>query len=126
MPATSRTELVSFDADAVRRAVQETVSGPLYAFCEYNTASFRPLFLDADTLSMYESRDAMLDHFETIHTNVHMDFMQIKLFRNTLFPDAERVEYITTAMDILKILRCTSATTACSFRSIGTNRWSRS
>jgi hypothetical protein len=77
----------------------------LYAFCEYDTESFRPLYLSDETVSMYESRDAMLEHFETIHTNVHMDFMQSKLFRNTLFPDAERVEYITTSMDFLKILR---------------------
>jgi|GEM_PF-606890 hypothetical protein len=105
MPATNRSELAAFDADRVRQAVQETVSGPLYAFCEYDTESFRPLYLSDETVSMYESRDAMLEHFETIHTNVHMDFMQSKLFRNTLFPDAERVEYITTSMDFLKILR---------------------
>ncbi|WP_226041960.1 hypothetical protein [Natrinema sp. DC36] len=105
MPATNRSELSAFDADRVRQVVQETVSGPLYAFCEYDTESFRPLYLSDETVSMYESRDAMLEHFETIHTNVHMDFMQSKLFRNTLFPDAERVEYITTSMDFLKILR---------------------
>ncbi|WP_408958524.1 hypothetical protein [Natrinema sp. 74] len=105
MPATNESELAAFDADLVRRAVQKTVSGPLYAFCEYDTESFRPLYLSDETVSMYDSRDAMLEHFETIHTNVHMDFMQIKLFRNTLFPDAERVEYITTAMDVMKIVR---------------------
>ena len=105
MPATNRSQLSSFDADRVRQVVQETVSGPLYAFCEYNTESFRPLYIDDRTISMYDGKDAMLDHFEKIHTNVHMDFMQIELFRNTLFPEAERVEYITTAMDFLKILR---------------------
>ncbi|MFC6764851.1 hypothetical protein [Natrinema soli] len=105
MSATNRSELTAFDADRVRQVVQETVSGPLYAFCEYDTESFRPLYLSDETVSMYESRDAMLEHFEKIHTNVHMDFMQSKLFRNTLFPDAERVEYITTSMDFLKILR---------------------
>ncbi|MDS0477725.1 hypothetical protein [Natrinema sp. 1APR25-10V2] len=105
MPATNRSELAAFDADRARQAVQQTVSGPLYAFCEYDTESFRPLYLSDETVSMYESQAAMLEHFETIHTNVHMDFMQIKLFRNTLFPDAERVEYITTAMDFMKILR---------------------
>ncbi|QLG48159.1 hypothetical protein [Natrinema halophilum] len=105
MPATNRSELASFDAERVCQAVQETVTGPLYAFCEYDTESFRPLYLNDTTVSRYESRDAMLDHFERIHTNVHMDFMQIKLFRNTLFPDAGRVEYITTAMDVMKIVR---------------------
>ena len=105
MPATNSSQLSSFDADRVRQAILETVSGPLYAFCEYNTESFRPLYIDDRTISMYDGKDAMLDHFEKIHTNVHMDFMQIELFRNTLFPDAERVEYIATAMDFLKILR---------------------
>jgi len=60
MPATNRSELAAFDADRVRQAVQETVSGPLYAFCEYDTESFRPLYLSDETVSMYESRDAML------------------------------------------------------------------
>lgn len=105
MPATNRSKLAAFDADRVREVVQETVSGPLYSFCEYDTESFRPLYVDDRTVSMYDSRDAMREHFERIHTNVHMDFMESKLFRNTLFPDAERVEYITTAMDYLKILR---------------------
>ncbi|SEP87933.1 hypothetical protein [Natrinema salaciae] len=105
MPASNRSELAAFDADHVRRVVQKTASGPLYTFCEYDTESFRSLYVDDRTVSMYESRDAMLEHFERIHTNVHMDFMQRTLFRNTLFPDAERVEYITMAMDYLKILR---------------------
>lgn len=105
MSATNRSKLTAFDADRVRQVVQETVSGPLHAFCEYDTESFRPLYLSDETVSIYESRDAMLEHFEKIHTNIHMDFMQSKLFRNTLFPDAERVEYITTSMDFLKILR---------------------
>ncbi len=105
MPAINESELAAFDADRVRRTVQETVTGPLYAFAEYDTESFRPLFLDDRTVSMYDGREEMLDHFDKIHTNVHMDFMQIQLFRNTLFPAADRVEYITTAMDYLKILR---------------------
>lgn len=105
MPATNRSRLSSFDADGVRQAVQNTVTGPLYAFCEYDTESFRPLYIDDRTIGMYDSKDAMLEHFDRIHTNVHMDFMQIELFRNTLFPNADRVEYIATAMDFLKILR---------------------
>ncbi|ELY64516.1 hypothetical protein [Natrinema versiforme] len=105
MPATNRSTLAAFDADRVRHVVQETVSGPLYAFCEYDTESFRPLYIDDRTISMYDGREAMLEHFDRIHTNVHMDFMQSELFRNTLFPEAERVEYITTSMDFLKILR---------------------
>ncbi len=46
----------------------------------------------------------MLGHFERLHTHVHMDFMQIELFRNALFPTAERIEYIATSMDALKLL----------------------
>lgn len=105
MPATNRSTLSSFDADAVRRAVMESVSGTLYSFCEYDTESFRPLYVDDRTLAMYESKEAMVEHFDRIHNHVHMDFMQMNLFRNTLFPAAERVEYITTAMDFLKIVR---------------------
>ncbi|MFC6717256.1 hypothetical protein ACFQGT_05805 [Natrialbaceae archaeon GCM10025810] len=105
MPLTNRSTLSSFDAEGVLRAVEETVSGPLYSFCEYDTESFRPIFVSDEAVAMYEDREAMVEHFELIHGHVHMDFMQIQLFRNTLFPGAERVEYIATSMDFMKILR---------------------
>lgn len=105
MPVTNGSTLSTFDADGALTAVRRTISGPLYSFCEYDTTSFRPLYVDDRTLGMYEDREEMVDHFERIHANVHMDFMEINLFKNTLFPAAEHVEYIVTAMDFLKIVR---------------------
>lgn len=95
----------SFDADAALEAVERVVDGRLYSFCEYDTMSFRPLYVDRETVASYEDRNAMFEHFERIHAHVHMDFMQINLLCNTLFPVADRVEYIATAMDFMKIIR---------------------
>lgn len=105
MPVTNRSTLVDVDGDAALEAARRTVEGTLYSFCEYDAESFRPLYVDERTIAMYDDREAMIDHFDRIHANVHMDFMQVELFRNTLFPVAERVEYITTKMDFLKIVR---------------------
>lgn len=105
MPVTNGSTLSRFDADAALTAVRRTIAGRLYTFCEYDTTTFRPLYVDERTIDMYDDREAMVDHFERIHANVHMDFMEINLFKNTLFPPAERVEYIVTAMDFLKIVR---------------------
>lgn len=105
MPVTNRSTLAEVDGDAALEAVRETIDGTLYSFCEYDTERFRPLYVDEQTIAMYEDQAAMIDHFEQIHANVHMDFMQTNLFRNTLFPVAERVEHITTRMDFLKIVR---------------------
>lgn len=105
MPVTNPSKHSSFDADAACSAARRTVSGPLYSFCEYDSEAFRPLYVDDRTVAMYDGQAEMAEHFEDIHNHVHMDFMQIELFRNTLFPPAERVSYITTAMDFLKIVR---------------------
>ena len=105
MPVTNGSTLAAFDADGALAAVRRTVSGPLYTFCEYDTTTFRPLYVDERTIERYDDREEMVEHFERIHANVHMDFMEITLFKNTLFPPAERVEYIVTAMDFLKIVR---------------------
>lgn len=105
MPVRNRSEIASFDADAAFDAVQDTVSGTLYTFCEYDTEEFRPLYVDDRTLELYADHEEMAEHFERIHTNVHMDFTQMQVLKRTLFPDADRVEYIVTAMDFMKVLR---------------------
>ena len=105
MPIRNESTRSAYDADAAVRAITDTITGPLYSFVEYDTDGFRPLYIDDRTIELYDDREEMAEHFQRIHTNVHMDFMEITLFKNTLFPVADRVEYMVTAMDFLKIVR---------------------
>ena len=105
MPFSNGSTLATFDADAALAATRRCVQRTLCTFCEYDTEDFRPLYVDDRAIAMYDDREQMIDHFDRIHANVHMDFMQMNLFKNTLFPHAERVEYIVTAMDFLKVCR---------------------
>lgn len=105
MPVTNASEVVAFDADAAREAVQATVSGTLRSLVEFDGESFNPLFVDDSTLSFYDDEDHMVQHFSQLHSYVYLDLAEIDLFTDELFPIAERVEYITTALDQFKLVR---------------------
>jgi len=101
----NRSTVVSFDADAALAAVLDRVDGRLFTFVEYDADGFNPLYVDEATLALYGGEERMLAHFEEIHSYVHVDFMEVEMFTDTLFPVAERVEYITTAMDYMTLVR---------------------
>lgn len=105
MAIRNASELVAFDADAACEAVLETVSGTLRSFVEFDSESFNPLYVDETTLAFYDDEDHMLAHFAQLHSYVYLDLAEMDLFTEELFPVANRVEYITTAMDFLKIVR---------------------
>lgn len=105
MSVSNASEVVDFDADAALDAVRERVEGQLYAFVEYDGEAFNPLYVDEAALSFYEDREQMAAHFERIHSYVHVDFTEIEMFTDTLFPLADRVAYITTAMDYMTFVR---------------------
>jgi hypothetical protein len=98
-------EVVAFDADAAFADAQ-TLAGPeLYSFVEYDVEEYQVLFLSDLALDMYDSADQAFAHFDKIHSHVHLDFTEIDLFTEGLFPVAEGVEYVTTALDFLKLVR---------------------
>lgn len=105
MPVTNTAEVVAFDADAACAAARETVSGTLRSCVEFNTESFNPIYVDDLTLAFYDDEDHMLEHFSRIHSYVNLDLTEVDLFTGELFPIAERVEYITTALDFFKMVR---------------------
>lgn len=105
MPVQNASEVVEFDADAACEAVQATVSGTLRSFVEFDGESFNPLYVDDSTLSFYDDEDHMREHFSQLHSYVYLDLTEMDLFTDELFPVAERVEYITTALDFFKLVR---------------------
>lgn len=105
MPVTSESNVVRFDADAACAAAREAVSGTLRSAVEFNSEAFNPLYVDDLTLAFYEDETEMMAHFERIHSYVNLDLAEVDLFTGELFPIAERVEYITTALDFFKMVR---------------------
>lgn len=105
MSISNPSSVVSFDADAAREAIEAVLEGPLYSLVEYDADAFNPLYVDDETMGFYEDEEEMLDHFEQIHSYVHLDFAEMELFVDELLPVANRVEYIATGMDVLTFVR---------------------
>lgn len=105
MPITNASTVVGFDADAAVERIRERIDGTLYSAVEYDTATYQPLYVDDATMAFYEDEAAMDDHFGLIHSHVNLDFTEIGLFTDELFPVADEVTAITTRMDYLKLVR---------------------
>jgi len=97
--------IIDADAELLVDRLQAALEGTLYSLVEYDTTDLNVLYADDATLAFYEDRDHLLAHFERVHSHVHIDFEQMELFTDTLFPVADRVEYITTALDYMKLVR---------------------
>ncbi|WP_224268264.1 hypothetical protein [Haloprofundus salinisoli] len=102
---THGSDVVTFDADAALEAVREAVDGPLYSFAVYTPEAHELLHVDDATRTFYRDREQMLAHFDEIHNYAGIDFAEMELLTEELFPIADRVSYVTTAMDYLKLLR---------------------
>jgi hypothetical protein len=105
MPVRNASSVVDFDADAALDATTETISGTLRSFVEFDRETFNPLYVDDSTLAFYDDVDHMHAHFSQLHSYVYLDLAEVDLFTDELFPVAERVEYITTALDFFTMVR---------------------
>lgn len=98
-------EIANIDGDRLLRRLRDRVEGTLFGVAEYDTERLNLLYVDDAARETYPSEEVMTDHFETVHSYVHVDFAEIELFTDELFPAAEEVEYVVTGMDFLTILR---------------------
>lgn len=111
MPRLNESHVADFDADTVCDAVLDTVEGPLLAFVEFDRERLNTIYVAEETVEFYEERRpsdgeaAMLEHFGQVHDYINLDFTEQDLFTESLFPEAERVEYLVTAMDLVKLVR---------------------
>lgn len=101
----NETELVDVDGNVLADRLGETVAGTLYSLVEYDESGLNIVYADPATMEFYRSRDHLVEHFEQVHSHAHVDFEQMELFTDALFPVADRVEYMTTAMDFMKLVR---------------------
>ncbi len=98
MSVTQASELVGFDAEAALAAAREEGGDGLRLAVEYTDESFRTLYADEFTTSLYETREQMDDHFQSVHDYVGIDFAERELFENA-FKAAGGVRALTTHME---------------------------
>jgi hypothetical protein len=91
-------------ADAVAR-VRKHAEKTVISVVRFDTEGFEPLYISGQARAMYDDKEAMNEHFDEIHNYVNVDFAEMALFSEELFPDGGSVKYVTTAMDGMKILR---------------------
>ena len=105
MAITNTPEVVSFDAGDVTRAVQDAATGTVRSIVEYDKDEFNPLYVDDVTMAFYADEEELLAHFAEIHSYVHVDFTEMSLFTEELFPVANEVRYLTASFDTMTLLR---------------------
>ena len=96
--------LVDFDADAAVSAAREQSEGEVHLCVEYTTEGFHTLYADETTLSLYGDREEMTDHFEEVHSYVHVDFTERGLFED-LFVGAGEVRSFVSQMEYVTLIR---------------------
>lgn len=101
----SESRVVSFDADAALADAKAVAGDDLHSFVEYDLEDYNVQYLSDHALDMYDDEAQAHAHFDRIHSHVHLDFTEIDLFTEALFPVSEGVEYVTTALDFLKLVR---------------------
>lgn len=105
MAVSNPPSVVSFDVESLRSIIEETIEGTLRSMVEYNAEEFNPLYVDDVTLAFYDDEAQMHAHFERIHSYVHLDFTEINLFTESLFPPTDRVRFLATGFDLFTLLR---------------------
>lgn len=98
---------VSFDVDAAVAAIGEEVDddGDLHVVAAFTPETYELVSVDDRTRSFYADEAEMRAHFDRIHEYAGIDFSEIGLFVDDLFPVADGVEYIATGMDYLTLVR---------------------
>ena len=104
MAVSENSTLVDFDADAALAAVREVNEDALHLCIEYTPETFRTMYADELTMSLYGDREEMESHFEEVHSFVHIDFSEKDMFGD-LFRGAGDVRSFVTFMDHVALVR---------------------
>jgi hypothetical protein len=96
--------LVDFDADAAVSSARELFEGEIHLCVEYTIEEFHTLYADENTLMLYGDREQMTDHFEDVHSYVHVDFTERGLFED-MFVGAGGVRSFVTHMEYVTLIR---------------------
>ncbi|UIP00208.1 hypothetical protein Hbl1158_02225 [Halobaculum sp. CBA1158] len=100
-------DVVSFDVNAVRGAIDAAIDDEhaLHVVAAFTADAYEIAYCDEFTRSFYADEEEMTDHFDQIHQYTGIDFSEIGLFVDELFPVAGGVEYVSTGMEHLTVVR---------------------
>ena len=93
------------DAVALCEALMEAIEGTLRAVLEFDDEVFNVLYAADSVCSYYGSEAAMLEHFEHVHGFVNLDYTEMDLFTDELFPASEDVHYLVSGLDLFTMVR---------------------
>ncbi|MXR41768.1 hypothetical protein GRX01_10525 [Halobaculum sp. WSA2] len=100
-------EVVSFDVDAATAAIRDALDdgSDLHVVAAFTAEAYEIVHCDEFTRAFYADDEEMGAHFDRIHRYAGIDFSEIGLFVDELFPVAGGVEYVATGMEHLTIVR---------------------
>lgn len=98
--------VVSFDVDAATAAIRDALDdGPdLHVAAAFSPDAYEIVHCDEFTRSFYDDEE-MRGDFDRIHRYAGIDFSEIGLFVDELFPVTGGVEYIAIGMDHPNVVR---------------------
>lgn len=105
MTVSNPPSLTSLDGQAMFDAVEDVVDGTIRSFVEFDAEDYNLIYVDDVTLTFYEDEAHMREHFDEIHSYVHIDFTEIGFYTEELFPLSDRVRYIATSFEVFTLLR---------------------
>lgn len=98
-------DVVDFDVDAVLATAREAVGERRLLVCVvYDVNDFGTVYVDDRIDALYEDENARTEHFGEIHSYVHLDFTEGKLFEE-LFLEPDGVRAFVTYMGNLVAVR---------------------
>lgn len=100
-------EVVSFDVDAATAAIRDALDdgSDLHVVAAFTAEAYAIVHCDEFTRAFYADDEEMAGHFDRIHRYAGIDFSEIGLFVDELFPVGGGVEYVATGMEYLTIVR---------------------
>jgi hypothetical protein len=108
MVGDGRTDVVDFDAEDALSAANDAIGAEnVFSCIVYDAETFRTVYVDPRVEGLYADTETRREHFEEIHSYVHLDFSEYDLFEE-LFRDPEGVRAFVTYMGSLVAVRVVS------------------
>lgn len=95
----------AIDPAAAVEAARGVAGDGVQTVVSFDRSGFDVAYVADAVEEAYGSREAMLEHYEEIHSYVNVDFTEQELFTSELFPIAEDVRYMATGLDFATLVR---------------------
>ncbi|SNZ12235.1 hypothetical protein SAMN06269185_1564 [Natronoarchaeum philippinense] len=104
MPITNAPTHVDFDAAAATELAREQSDDRVIVAAEYTVEEFQVLYASDRVLEEYDDPGALDDVGDRLHSYMHVDFTERKLFED-LYPPAKETRGFVTYTDYTTVVR---------------------